>query len=172
MDADVQHLLQNTDTDHKGHLAFHVRKPYSSPATCDKCIQTDLQIVCKSATMFKNADTDKDWPMKHVEMHVRDSASVTSVRVWEEKLYFWHNFKLQILILFQTLEQARSSLFVMFRIPCSVCTKYLKVAECKVFCTESIKTCNADVHSTSSLLLPHSICKGSEGLLVISSFKL
>jgi hypothetical protein len=34
-----------------------------------------------------------------------------------------------MLILFQTLEEARSLLFVMFRIPCSVDSEYLKVAE-------------------------------------------
>jgi hypothetical protein len=74
LDADVQDSLQNPD--HKGHLAFHIRKSYNNPAACDKCIQTDLQIVCKSATMFRNVDTDKDWPMQHEEMHVGVSASV------------------------------------------------------------------------------------------------
>ncbi|PNF34217.1 hypothetical protein B7P43_G17515 [Cryptotermes secundus] len=66
VDADVQ----NPDTDHEGHLAFHIRKSYNSPAACDKCIQTDLQIVGKSAAMFK------DWPVQPAEMHVEDSASV------------------------------------------------------------------------------------------------
>jgi hypothetical protein len=133
LDADVQDSLQNPDTDHEGHLAFHIRKSYSSPAACDKCIQTDVQIDCKSATVFKNVDTDKDWPVQHVEIHVGDSASV---RVWEEKLYFWHNFKLQMFILFQTLEEARSSLFVMFRILCSVDSKYLKVEHYPKLCAK------------------------------------
>lgn len=76
LDADVQDSLQNPDTDHEEHLAFHIRKSYNSPTACDKCIQTDLQILCKSAAMFRNVDTDEDWPVQHAEIHVGDSASV------------------------------------------------------------------------------------------------
>jgi hypothetical protein len=68
LDADVQDLLQNPDTDHRGRLAFRIRKSYSSPAACDKCIQTDLQPV----SMFRDVGTDKDWPVRRVG----DSASV------------------------------------------------------------------------------------------------
>jgi hypothetical protein len=83
LDADVWDSLQNPDIGHEGHLGFHIRKSHKRPASCDKCIQTDLQEVCKSASMFRNVGADKNMPMQHVEMHVGDSASF---RVREEKL--------------------------------------------------------------------------------------
>jgi len=52
--------------DHKGRLAFLIRKSYSSETTHDKSNQTDLQEVSKSASIFRDADTGREWPAQCV----------------------------------------------------------------------------------------------------------